>query len=332
MKVRLGLLTGMGNDWRESLAKIQVADDLGYEMVVSPEAWNVSALPFLAVLATNTTRIQIGTSIVNCFSRTPAALAQEFGALDVLSGGRMVLGLGSSAEYVVEHFHGVPFKKPLRRLREYVEIFNTLISGAPLNYEGEIFHLARGFRLEYERPRDHVPVYLASITAKSIIQTGEIADGLFPIHWPMHQFDELRTLLAEGARKAGRDPNAVDLAVQTYHFVLDGTNDDEQWRAARRPLWHYINRMGNFYWQMLERHGFEDEVNASRRAWASRDAEGALMAVSERMVREIEVIGPIESVKEQLEERARLGASLQLLHMPPGDTPEVARHLEALIR
>lgn len=330
--MRLGLLTGMGGDWRDSLAKIKIADDLGYEMVVSPEAWNVSALPFLAVLATNTSQIRIGTSIVNCFSRTPAALAQEFGALDVLSGGRMVLGLGSSAEYVVEHFHGIPFKKPLRRLREYVEIFNTLISGERLNYEGEIFHLSRGFRLEYDRPRDHIPVYLAAITPRSIVQTGEVADGLFPIHWPMHQFDELRGLLAEGAVKAGRDPASIDMAVQTYHFVLDGTNDEEQWRAARRPLWHYINRMGNFYWQMLEQHGFAEEVAASRAAWAQRDAEGALLAVSDRMVREIEVIGPIEAVREQLQERARLGADLQLLHMPPGDTAEVGRHLEALLR
>lgn len=330
--MRLGLLTSMGGDWRETLAKIKVAEELGYELVVSPEAWGISSLPFLAVLATNTSRIKIGTSIVNCFSRTPAGLAQEFGALDVLSGGRMVLGLGSSAEYVVEHFHGIPFEKPLRRIREYVEIFNVLISGQALNYEGEIFRLQRGFRLDYERPRDHIPVYLAAITPRSIRQTGAIADGLMPIHWPMHQLGKLRAQLAEGARAAGREPESVDIAVQTYHFVLDGTNDEEQWRAARRPLWHYINRMGDFYWQMLERNGFEAEVAASRAAWAQRDAEGALMAVSEDMVREIEMIGPIESVREQLAERARLGAGLQLLHLPRGDVREVARQLEALIR
>ncbi len=322
----------MSADWRDSLAKIQVAEDLGYELVVSPEAWNISALPFLAVLATNTSRIHIGTSIVNSFSRTPATLAQEFGALDVLSGGRMVLGLGSSAEYVVEHFHGVPFKKPLRRIREYVEIFNTLIGGQPLNYEGEIFKLSRGFRLDYDRPRDHIPVYLAATTARSIFQTGEIADGLFPIHWPIGRMGELRAQLAEGARAAGRDPADIDVAVQTYHFILDGIDDEAQWRAARRPLWHYINRMGDFYWQMLQRNGFEAEVAASRAAWANRDAEGALMAVSEAMVREIEVIGPIESANEQLHERARLGADLQLLHMPLGDPNEVGRVLQALIR
>ncbi|MSP22175.1 MAG: LLM class flavin-dependent oxidoreductase [Dehalococcoidia bacterium] len=330
--MRLGLLTGMGGDWRDSLAKIKIADDLGYELVVSPEAWGISSLPFLAVLATNTKNIKIGTSIVNCFSRTPAGLAQEFGALDVLSGGRMVLGMGSSAEYVVEHFHGIPFKKPLQRIREYVEIFNILISGEKLNYDGEIFKLQRGFRLDYDRPRNHIPVYLAAITPKSIHQTGEVADGLMPIHWPMHQLGALREQLAHGSREAGRAPKSVDMAVQTYHFVLDGTNDEEQWRAARRPLWHYVNRMGNFYWQMLERNGFEAEVAASRTAWANRDAEGALMAVSEDMVREIEVIGPIESVKEQLQERASLGADLQLLHMPPGDVRAVADQLGVLIR
>ena len=330
--MRLGVQALMGSDWKRSLEKVKIAEDLGYELVTGAEAWGVSTIPWLTIIATNTSKIQIGTAIVNCFSRSAAALAQEFAALDVISNGRMILGMGASGEYVIEHFHGVPFKQPLRRLREYTEIFNTLIAGDPLNYDGEIFHLERGFKLEYTRPRTHIPVYIAAITPKSIHQAGAIADGLMPIHWPKGQFGTLREQLAEGARGAGRDPDAITIAPSTYVQVLDGNDDDKKWRAARQPLSFYINRMGVFYWQMLSRGGFEAEVAASRAAWAERDAEGALDAISEQMVREVQVVGSIESVREQLQERSALGADLQMIAMPAGDPLEAGKLLEAFIR
>jgi alkanesulfonate monooxygenase SsuD/methylene tetrahydromethanopterin reductase-like flavin-dependent oxidoreductase (luciferase family) len=330
--MRLGVRASMGRDWRESLEKVRIAEDLGYELVADGEAWGVSAIPWFTILAQNTSRIRIMSSILNCFSRTPAAIAQDFAVLDQLSGGRMMLGLGSSGEYVIEHFHGVPFEKPLRRLREYVEIFKMLIAGEPLNYEGEIFRLQRGFRLEYDRPRTEIPVYIAAITPRSIRQTGAVADGIIPIHWPKSQFRRLREQLAEGATSAGRDGRDFTIVSQTQVFVLDGERDEEAWQAARQPLFHYINRMGVFYWQMLERHGFDAEVQASRSAWEQRDREGALAAISEEMVREIQVIGPIESVRAQLRERAELGADVQMIQMPQGDAKSVGQRLEALLR
>ena len=194
-------------------------------------------MPWLALLAANTSKITMGTSILNVFSRTPAAIAQEFSTIDVISGGRMMLGLGSSGAFVIEHFHGVPFDRPLRRLREYVEIFNMLIAGEKLDYEGQIFQMSRGFRIDYDRPRTHVPVFVAAITPKSIRQTGEIADGILPIHWPKRSSRRSARQLAEGARgcrsRLGRDH---DRAADRIVFVTDGQNDDEQWAAARQPL------------------------------------------------------------------------------------------------
>ena len=119
---------------------------------------------------------------------------------------------------------------------------------------------------------------------------------------------------------------------QTQVFVLDGDNDEEAWRAARQTLFHYVNRMGVFYWQMLARNGFEAEVPASRAAWSARDREGAIDAISDEMVREIQVIGPLQSVREQLQERAALGADVQMINMPRGDAAAVGRWLEALIK
>jgi len=330
--MRLGVLAGMGSDWRQSLEKVRIAEDLGYEFAASGEAWGTSTIPWLTILALNTSKITLASSILNCFSRTPAAMAQEFSVLDQLSEGRMVLGIGSSGEFVVEHFHGLKFEKPLRRLREYVEIFNMLIAGEPLNYDGQIFKLERGFKLEYDRPRNKIPVYIAGITPKSIRQTGEVADGIIPIHWPKQQFRALKEQLAEGARAAGREAADLTILAQTHMFILDGDNDEQTWQAARQPLFHYINRMGVFYWQMLERNGFEAEVAASKAAWANRDREGAIAAISDEMVRSIQVIGSIEEVREQLQERSDLGAQIQMLYAPPGDPKQFGATLEAMIR
>lgn len=310
----------------------RIAEDLGYDLICGAEAWGISTLPWLAVLARETTRIRLGTAIINTASRTPAAIAQEFAALDVISGGRMVLGLGSSGPAVIEGLHGVPFDRPLTRMREYIEIFKLLISGQRLVYEGEIFQLTRGFQLEYERPRSAIPVYVASITPKSIHQTAEIADGVIPIHWPKQHFATLRHDLNEAALAAGRDPRVLTIAPHTSVWITDGRNNEGQWAAARGQLSFYMNRMGDFYWQMFQRLGYENEVAASRAAAGARDLAGAAMAISERMVRDIDVIGPLEEVREQLRERASLGAELQLLKNMPSQPREAARVLETLIR
>lgn len=330
--MRLGVLAGMGRDWRESVEKVRIAESLGYELVATGEAWGPSTVPWMTLLAAHTERIHIGTSILNVYSRSPAAIAQEFAALEMLSGGRMVCGLGSSGHRVIEHFHGAPFHTPLRRIREYVDIINTLIKGERLHYEGRIFSMCRGFRLDYHRPRDHVPIYIAAITPKSIRQTGAIADGIFPIHWPRGRFGALRESLREASVAAGRAPDAVTIAPFTNVYLLDGDNDEAQWRAARQPLFHYINRLGDFYWNMLAANGFAAEVAASRAAWANgRDMEGALRAISERMVCAIQVIGPVAAVAEQLAERAAAGADLQLVQMPAGDATQTRRLLEAFL-
>ena len=204
--MRLGLIAGSGADWKDSLEKVKIAENLGYEMIASGEAWGTSVLPWQTAIALNTSKVAIASSILNTYSRTPAAMAQEYAMLEELSGGRMVLGLGSSGAFVVEHFHGIPFEKPLTRIREYTQIFDTLMAGAPLNYEGESFQMSRGFRLEYQRTRDKVPVYIAAISPKSIRQTGEIADGIFPIHWPKDHFKSLAQELRDGAAK-GDNPD-----------------------------------------------------------------------------------------------------------------------------
>ena len=184
--------------------------------------------------------------------------------------------------------------------------------------------------MNYDRPRTHIPIYIAAITPKSIVQTGEIADGIFPIHWPTTQFSTLRQQLASGRDDGNADH--ITVAPFTNVYELGQGRDEQVWMESRGPLFHYINRMGDFYWQMLASNGFEAEVSASREAWSHRDREGAMSAISESMVREIQVIGPPESIAEQLRERSKQGADVQLIPMPTGSTSDIAAKLEQYVR
>jgi arabinose-5-phosphate isomerase len=128
MNMRLGLLAGSGNDWRDSLEKVKIAEDLGYEMIATGEAWGTSVLPWLATVATNTSKVTIASSILNTYSRTPSAMAQEYAMLEELSDGRMVLGLGSATRRMNEDWYGVPFEAPAPRMRELCELLRAVFA------------------------------------------------------------------------------------------------------------------------------------------------------------------------------------------------------------
>lgn len=334
MPKRLGITAGFaaGPAEREHfIQRLLVADDLGVDSIWVAEAWGRDAFTALTELALKTKHARLGTGIVNVYSRSPAVLAMTFGALDELSGGRMVIGLGSSGANVIEHFHGIPFDKPLRRLREYVEIINMLLRGEPLHYEGKLFKLGRGFRLQFQPVRPHIPIYIAAITPSSIRQTGEIADGLMPIHWPKQKYPELRQQLAEGAKRARREDATIEIAPSVGLFLTDG-NEEEVRRRAREPLAYYIGRMGRFYYEMLQRHGYEAEVAAVRAAWERRDPAAAAAAISDSMLKDINVVGSLDECAEGLDELRALGVDVPVVALPQGSPAEVGRILERLMR
>src|SRR5271154_2801849 len=182
---------GIAVNWQGSLdvkrmvAQAEIADRAGVDSIWVAEAWGRDAFTLLTLLAEHTAKVQLATSIVNTYSRTPAALAQHFGTLDELSGGRMIAGIGTSGPNVIEHFHGVKFNPPLTRMREYVDIFNMLMAGAPLNYNGKVFKLGRGFTLRFEPIRKHIPIFIASLNRKSVEYTAQAADGWMPVMIPL---------------------------------------------------------------------------------------------------------------------------------------------------
>jgi len=335
MTKRIGLQIGFAGsltEREEIVRRVQIADDLGVESVWTAEAWGRDAFSMLTQLALTTKKIQLGTAIVNVFSRTPAVLAMTFGTLDELSGGRAIIGLGSSGKNVIEHWHGVPFEKPATRLREYIEIINKIIARTRLTYDGEIFKMDRGFIMQFTTVRDHIPTYIASITPKSMRQTGEIADGWIPIYWPKDKIQSGIDTLLEGASRVGKTRADLTVAPAITMIITEGKDDAERRMAARAPIAFYVGRMGTYYYEMLQRHGFEEEVAAIQAAWAKRDAQGAAAAVSDRMLEQTAVVGTLEQCKEELDERRALGVDLPILPMPGRDAQEMGRILEHLLR
>lgn len=335
MSKRIGLQIGFAgspSEREELIKRVQIADDLGVESVWVAEAWGRDAFSILTQLALTTKRIQLGTAIVNVFSRTPALMAMSFGTLDELSGGRAIIGLGSSGANVVEHWHGVPFEKPATRLREYIEIINMIMRRERLMYDGNVFKLERGFTMQFPSFREHIPTYIASITPKSMEQTGEVADGWIPIYWPKDKVQDGVDTLMRGAAKAGKTRTDLTVAPAIVMQLTEGGDEASIRMQARAPIAFYVGRMGSFYYEMLERHGFEAEVAKIKEGWAQRDPKAAAAGVSDHMLDQTAIVGPIEKCAMELEERRALGVDLPIISMPGRDAAEMGRLLEVLLR
>src|SRR6266699_1332657 len=208
----MGELPNFPGPWNEVMEKIKIAAELGFNSLWLAESWGYELFTSMIDIVRVTRRIQVGAGIANVFSRTPALLASTVATLDERSGGRIILGLGPSGANVIEDWHGVPFQKPVQRTREYVESIRMILRGEKLVYHGEFFNLERGFKLRFTPSRPDLPIYIAAIGPKNVVQSGEIADGVLPTYWPGNKWGELREQLDEGARLAGRPAHSADIA------------------------------------------------------------------------------------------------------------------------
>lgn len=331
--MRIGLIADsptFPGDWESVLAKARLADELGFASIWLGEAWGYELFTSLADLVRATTRIEIGAGVANVFSRSPAVIASAAATLDERSGGRVLLGLGTSGPQVIEHWHGVPFARPLRRLREYVEIVDLILRREKLVYYGEIYSLERGFTLRFNPLRDHLPIYIAALGPKSIDQAGEIADGVLPIYWPAADYPALRARLDRASARVGRPPGSVRIAPYlTAEIILDEAEREAARQRARGPLAFYVGRMGTFYAEMLRRHGFARDVEKISTGWAT-GRSAAQNAVSDGLLDATALVGTPSEIADRLSELQALGVDEPLLSMPSGPLDAAAPKLEAL--
>jgi F420-dependent oxidoreductase-like protein len=252
--VALGAFIGAGRSLDSALARVERAEELGYESVFVTHIAGRDSITLLTGYACRTSRVRLGTGVIPIYARTPCNMAQSFATLDELSGGRAIAGLGVSHKPVVEHWFGQSIDKPLAEMREYVAILRAILRGEDPP-QGEKFRTA--FRLSGWEPRADMPIYLAGLSPGMLRLSGEIADGV--VLWlcnPNYIRDVVVPTVAEGRAKAGRDPDGFDIVAAVPSAVTD---DPEAARERLRgELVPYFGLP--YYRAMLERSGLDPDA------------------------------------------------------------------------
>jgi F420-dependent oxidoreductase-like protein len=283
------------------------AERLGYDSAWTAEAWGSDAFTPLAWIGANTSKIRLGTSVVQLSARTPTATAMAALTLDHLSGGRMILGLGVSGPQVVEGWYGQPFSKPLARTREYVDIIRQVLRREapvtspgphyPLPYRGEgSWGMGKPLKSITHPRRADLPIFLGAEGPKNVALTAEIADGWLPLYYSPFRQDVYAESLRE--RKPG---------FEISQLIPVNIGDDLE--AALMPvkamLGFYIGGMGskkrNFHMELMGRMGFEAEAEKIQELFLEGKRAEAVAMVPSAFADEISLSGPIDRIRDRLD-------------------------------
>ena len=335
MTLRIALWADAWSD--DGVAFVVEAERLGVASVWSAEAWGYDALTPLAFLAARTTSVRLGTSIAQLGARTPALLAMSAMSMQALSGGRFVLGLGTSGPQVMEGWHGVQFDRPVQRTRETIEIVRAIAAGDRLEHDGRAYVLPlpgsvkRGIRSM--APAAAVPVYVASLGPANLRMTGELADGWIGTAFMPETAEVFLGPLREGAARAGRSLADLDLTVPVS---LEFVDDAEE--AARRHARGYAFTFGamgslesNFYKDAFSRQGFAEDAAEVQRLWLAGRRDEAADRVPVELGRRTNLLGPPAAVRERLRLYRDAGITTLKVGVPAGDLDHRVATLEQLL-
>jgi F420-dependent oxidoreductase-like protein len=314
--VRLGLIVGYsGRGLGLPLDLIQEAERLGFDSVWTAEAYGSDAITPLAWIGARTTRIRLGTAVMQIHARTPAMTAMTAMTLDALSGGRFILGLGPSGPQVVEGWHGVRYGKPLTRMREYIQIVRRILH----REEAVEFH-GEEYDLPYQGPdatglgkplksilhgRVDLRIYTAAISPAGVKLAAEVADGFFPVWMSPEKSSLFAPHLEEGFKKAGGGKSMANFDVAPFVTCIVG-DDVQKCRDAVKPMLAlYIGGMGardkNFYNDYARRFGYEDAAKKIQDLYLDKKKDEAAAAVPDALVDEVALLGPRERIRDRLE-------------------------------
>jgi F420-dependent oxidoreductase-like protein len=326
MQVAIGF-SPLDGDWEPAVKYAVEAERLGVAMAWTAEFWGYDAATPLAYLAARTTRLRLGSGIMQVGTRTPAMVAMTAMTLASLSNDRFVLGLGVSGPQVMEGWHGVRFERTLQRMRETIEIVRKVTRGDRLEYAGAIYDLplpgGEGKALKSAaRPCPNLPIYLATLGPKSLELTGTLADGwlgtsFIPEHAAMF-FDPI----AVGAAKVGK--SFADLDLQVAGGVVAFSDDVERLIAPRKPgLAFTLGAMGsrthNFYNDVYRRAGYEDIALEVQDLWFKKQREEAAARIPDELILKTNLIGTEDMVRDRV--RVHQASGVTTLRVEPdGDT------------
>ena len=309
MVSRIGIAFSGGLTATEIAACAERAEVLGYESVWVAEGHGGDQFAILAACALRTRRIRLGTAISSVFVRTAPTIAMAAATVDELSGGRFVLGLGSSHRVQVGPEHGVEYARPLDRVRETVAVVRTLLRDGDVSHAGETIRIEQ-FQLWFRPHRGEVPVYLSALFPKMTELCGEIADGVILTRSTLASAAAARARVAAGAARAGRDPAAIEIASL---FPASVAPDRDEALAAARPGLAFYAGFFPRYNRLLAESGFPAEAAAVATAWAAGDTAAAERAVTDEMLTATGIAGTPAECRDRIEAYRDSGLDLPII-------------------
>lgn len=274
-----------------------------------PETWGMENLSMLGAMAQISSTFNLGSSIINIYSRSPSTIAMGAVTIDTLSKGRFVLGLGTSSVPIVEKFHGYKFERPIQRMKEYVEIINMIVSSRKVNYTGEIFGL-KNFSLLVKPFRNKIPIYLAAVNHKMINLTWSIADGVIFYLRPLIELEETITKMQQKRK--------IDVACQIITSVAE--DSELALERVKKTIAFYIS-VGKIYREFLAKHGFSSETRNIFEEYKKSRLNYDL--VTDKMVNSLAIAGTPDQCIKKLEKFRSAGVDLPIIQFNPvGNTIE----------
>jgi len=315
MKLGLGAVS-FGAQVKVDIDVMRRAEELGFDSAWTAEAWGNDAVSTATWVLAQTTRLKVGTAIMQMPARTPSMAAMTAMTLDQLSGGRFILGLGPSGPQVVEGWHGVPYGKPLTRTREYIEIIRTIWARErKLEFEGSIYQIpARGEgttglgkplkSILHGNP--DIPIYTASISPNGLRCAGEVADGVFPMMMDPEKFDQAYLpYLEEGFAKSGKTKSIADFAVVPGVSCIVTDEPEKARMPVKAGMALYIGGMGaknkNFYNDLAKRLGYEEAAEKIQDLFLGGQKAEAAMAVPDELVDACHLVGSRDAIRDRLQ-------------------------------
>ena len=332
---------------REAADQVVALERAGLDSIWVAEAYGFDSPTLMGYLAAKTETIEIGSAILNIYSRTPGALLQTAAGLDNVSGGRAILGLGASGPQVIEGFHGVPYATPLARTREVVDIIRRGMRREPLSSDGifklpltkehgAVTGLGKPLKILTHPERSSVPIYIAALGAKNVEMTAEIADGWFPhLYIPEHAGTAWAEPLAKGGANRSPDLAPLEVVAGAMCAIGDGPDTKALLDLARPLVALYVGGMGardkNFYNQLFVEYGYEAAAKEIQDLYLDGRKKEAEAAVPLEVLELMNLVGPESYVKERIEAFRESGVTnLQIMPVVE-DAPALVRTMKELI-
>lgn len=276
-----------------------------------PESWGREAFVMLGAIASLTSKIKLGTSIVSMFSRSPATTAMAASTLDNISKNRTIIGIGASTPILAENWHGTKFEYPLKRMKEYVTCFKIISSGETINFDGNFFKL-KNMKIMHPSSRKKIPVFLGAVNSGMIKLATSIADGTILYLRP---FDELKETVQHIRSVTSKKSKNFEIS-SVFIAAISNRYPELARRRAAKTLAFYV-AVGKYYSEFLSSHGFKNEVEQISNDYLTNGIENISKFVTDHMLDSLTICGTVEDCIRSLKRFVSCGISLPILQINP---------------